>query len=718
MLLEGIKANDLGVEEDLLRGYRDRLEELERYGCNPWAEIDRFKGTIVGAAPPQRKIREKTVPAFDPGRQNTNVDFPAGFSIGPILPAFALLRMMDEGALPPRVGSVNRFPETLLTAAQWIEPHAPLWSFTAMIRQAKQKEVYILWDRAYVATLPQEIVDRLFVLLINSLVQSIQHLVANPAEVSLQRLSFAQRQVKIASELLSRLSIRCSDDQLEQLFDLVEQMYQLPLFREHHWLHDCVKALFGRLLAYGLSRAQILRRVPELLRLPVLGETNFEAGVSQTWVDPIELITWDYDEDLERGLDRSSWVGPIVKLTHMVRDGRPEARKRAVRRLAWLFRIGGLSDEESEAFGRALWSRVDEQTGLPSETALLAHTFLFLPEPEQGMAKDAFRRYVLSLDFVRVVQSQEAADGSAQSIISPGPGRDILPELLIRATVPLPPRTTEDERMFIDWSPDEAVGLLRKIVSVWEEEKQVLAPYLAGGAIDAFDGIAQRIEVRLRLVSEVLMPRMVKANDEDKVAAKTLISEIGQTGACTSFALPTLLYVDPDLREEIVRKITADITSGDPGRARSAAHGIYLWVAHANLDGIAAPPDDLLDKLINRSLSRKPAALNTVLSSLRDLLRYYPEVFSDRQLDAIGVSLQNLLEDTQLPPHGAMEREDQLAALLPVEWRPDYRQRTAQLAYRLSQAYTARNRNVPDVIRQWEQVCRDDPLPEVRAAWG
>jgi hypothetical protein len=73
MLLEGIKANGLGVDEGLLAGYRDRLQDLERYGCNPWAEIERFEGTVVGVAPPLRQWRQDVVPAFDPGRQRPSM---------------------------------------------------------------------------------------------------------------------------------------------------------------------------------------------------------------------------------------------------------------------------------------------------------------------------------------------------------------------------------------------------------------------------------------------------------------------------------------------------------------------------------------------------------------------------------------------------------------------------------------------------------------------
>jgi hypothetical protein len=211
---------------------------------------------------------------------------------------------------------------------------------------------------------------------------------------------------------------------------------------------------------------------------------------------------------------------------------------------------------------------------------------------------------------------------------------------------------------------------------------------------------------------------MEDADDEDKALAERLFAEVEQAGAPVTIALPALLHIKPDLRDEVVRKVADDVTSGNRGRARAAAHGIYLWTEHARQGGIAPPPGHLLDKLINRSLSRNPAALDSVLSGLRDLLHYYPKVFSERQLDAVDASLEDLLEDTKLHAHGAPDRESQLSAPLLIAWKPDLRWRAAQLAYRLSRAYASRDDvSPPDILRRWKQACREDTLPEVRAAW-
>lgn len=720
-LLEGIRANDLYSTEDAVPRHRDRLEALEGYGCNPWTEVRGFEGTVVGLPPPLRGFTEKTTLGFDPGRENTTINFPSGFTVGPILPAFALQKIVEEGPLLPKIGNVNMFSSTVPAAARWIEPYSPLWAFSSFVRYANPKSIYARFNRVYVATLPAATVDHLFGVLSNSLVQSMHRLVANTQEADLQSGGYSQRLAKVSSELLSRLSMRCSEQQREVLFDLAVQMYGLPLFRERHWMHDCVKTLFRRLLPpdSGAPRSQILRRVPELLSLPIPSEAGFQVSTPEMWVEPFDHIGGDYDEELGADFDSSSWSAPIANLLRIVRDGVPEARKRAARRLDWLHTAGALSDEETDAFGEALWSRLDLSTDLPSDTAYYAFAFLRLPEPEPGRAKRSFRQRMRSMDFVRAVIPGSADGSGATTTFSPGHADEPYTRELLYSTATPFTRDEEERRRFVDWNLEEATHFLRKMVQRWDEEKEVLRPLLSGGQDNFFaTTMLQRFEGWLRVVSEVVLPRLPDAPDETKVTARRLVTELEQVGCHASSALPALLYVDPELSEEIARKLRAGLASGEEREVRAAAHGLFLWLAHSADGRIVSSPVDLLDRLITRALSRRQAALGSVLNCLRDVARMLPGALNDRQLDDVCLTLEHLLEDTELPEHGGMEQEDRIAGLIAVERRPEYRRLAAQLAYRLSEEFGRKEKETPDILERWRRACMEDSLPEVRNAWG
>lgn len=721
-LLEGIKDNDLGADKEARLQYRDRLEVLDGYSCNSWTEIRNFEGTVVGLSPPLRGPTEETAPGFDPGRENTTISFSSGFEFSPILPAFALQKMVEEGALLPRIGNVNMFPSTVSTAARWIEPYAPLWAFSSLFRYASPKSVYARFNRAYVAVLPAETVDHLFAVLTNALVQSARHLSANTQGASLEGSGYSQRLAKMSSELLSRLSFRCSESQREELIDLAVRMYGLPVFREHHLLRECVASLFERIMSpdFGASRAQILRWVPELLDLPIPEEAGFRVSTPETWVEPFNYIGGRYDEKLGSDFDRSSWSAPITNLIRIVRDGASEARKRALRRLDWLHAMGALTDDENDDFGQALWSRLDQNTGLPYDTPYHNLSFLRLPEPEPGRAEQNFRQHMRSMDFARAVTPGSATGQGATVSFSPGLKDEPYTRELLYSTATLFTPDEEERRKFVDWSLEEATDFLRKMVRRWDEEKDVLRPLLTDGQEGNFakDTLLQRFEGWLRVVSEVILPRLSDAAEETKESAKRLVDELEQAGCQASLALPALLYVEPELSEEVARKLRASIASGNGREARAALHGLFLWLAHSADDRIDPTPGDLLDSVINRVLSRRQAAPSSTLSFLRDVTRMLPSALDDQQLDALCLSLDHLLEDTKLPKYESMEREDQIAGLVPVERRPEQRQLGAQLAYQLYKEFECREREVPDVLERWRQVCAEDPLPEVRNGWG
>ena len=66
--------------------------------------------------------------AFDPRRMTVTHHIRSGGSISGFLPAFAFLRMFEEGAVPMKCGMFNMFSDAVVNSAKWIAPFAPLWS--------------------------------------------------------------------------------------------------------------------------------------------------------------------------------------------------------------------------------------------------------------------------------------------------------------------------------------------------------------------------------------------------------------------------------------------------------------------------------------------------------------------------------------------------------------------------------------------------------------
>lgn len=716
-----LETEEIQAQESRSAGYRGRREELERHRCNPETEIERLEARLAGPPPHLRPRPDGVTRGFDPGRESVTFSLFFGSSeaqsIDPVRPAFAFLKMLEDGGMPYWCGATSTFPDAAKKASEWVEPNSRPLSRASMLRGASTEDARRWFDRVYVATMPEDGLNRLFDTFLESLTQSIRRLVDSPQEIGL-RTTFSQRQVEMMAELLSHLSIRGSADQLATLFDLATTMYELPLFQRYHLLHDCPRWLFDRLLSSSMSRPEILSRIPKLLALPIPGEGGFRVSVIDSWVEPFDYVDRDAPSaKLEDGFDRSSWSAPIANLLSIVRSGEPEARKRASMRLARLHGIGGLNDEESKDFGEALWSRVDN-AGLPRDTPFFRDGFLRLPEPTAGRAERSFRESMLSENFRRVVVRFSGPNGEERTSVSGSPSRDWYAERLLSGTIPPLAESEEQRRRFVDWSRDETIAFLHKMVDYWDDEKGVVRPMLLQKGDPLVDhGLAWRYREWVDVMSVIVLPRIADADEPTRKTAKRFLAELKEAGVVVLAASPMLLFFEPGLQEEIVSKMHKGLAATGEERVEGATEGLYRWLAHGVRGRVTSPPDDLLNELISRAIGRRQPRLDLVLARLVEIVKDMPQVLSDGQIDALCLSLENLLEETKLPEHENRAAAGQSTAPIPVDHRPCHRAMAARLAFGLHVELTRKGAQIPQVLDDWRRAVRTDPLPEVRRAW-
>jgi hypothetical protein len=715
VLLKAIKDNKRGDKEDFVGPYRDRWEKLGTYRCNPFPEIDRLE-LVLNGSHPSPKPEKETKKEFDPGRMTVTHHIQFDWSISGFLPAFAFLRMFEEGAVPMKCGIFNMFSDAVVNSAKWIESFAPLWSLSSMIRTGKDKELKEWFDRVRIATLTQDEVDHLNHLFINSLTQATRHLAGNPEQIGLAGTSFSQRQVTIISEMLSRLCFRFSIGQLDQLFKLTLDMYKLPIFRQQYILHGCVDNLFERIL-YAMPQSEILQRILELLSLPIPKEMGFEVSVHQRWSEPFNHLKWLEDTKLDPDFDRSTWVGPIANLVRVVKDGTDEARGRAAVRLGKLHEIDGLTIEENDAFGKALWSRINPNTGLPSAIGFYDFVFLNLPETEAGVAKENFRKYLLSKDFPRVVQRSITPNGKQSKSASLGSPENRYIREWLGGTIPLFAQN-EEEQKFVDWTTDEVTQLLKKADGWWNDEKEDLQDEFINRPYSIADTVRAQFSDLVELMADVILPRLADAEEETKTLAGRLLSEMEQSGLCVLSALPMTLFIYPNSYDEIARKLRVGLNSMKEEEVRGSTFGIFMWLVHGSRQCIPTPPDDLLNELVNRVVTtRRQPGLDSAIGQLSVIVWRLSNLLNESQIESLCIALEYLIKETELPKRQDRKAISGLCITIPINDRPIYRELAADLAYGLFILFTSKNKEVPQILLKWKEICQNDPLPEVRRVW-
>ncbi len=714
ILLQAIKNNSWPNKRNFVLQYRDRWEKLGVYKCNPWYEIEMSKLLLKGpclSTIPKTIIKNE----FDPGIKTETHKFPVGLINSDLMPAFSFLRMLEDGDIPFSCGMVSMFSDVISNAAQCIFPFAPNQALSSMVRAREYDKIKAWFNRTRIASLTEKEVIKFNNLFDNSLTQSMRYLAKYSNLTNSTESLFSRNQLIISIEIVSRLCFRLSFEQLDKLFNLAITIYSFPVFRQYYDMSYCVQSLFKRLLM-ALPQEYILKRMVDLLTLPIPTENGFEVHEPKFWGEPFNDVKWQKSTKLSGDYERSEWSVPITNLISVVKNGKPEARKRAILRLGRLHEINLLTNEEKKNFAEALWAKIDTKKGIPADTDLLDLPLLFLPELSEGIIKNSFKRYLLSSDFTYAVQYTSDSNGKqhiTKSLNFPSANIKYIIECK-RSTLPLLLEREDELQRYIDWSSDEAIVLLKKIVAWWDNDKEALKE----NSQTFTDSLRKEFSKLVSLLAEIILPRMVGVEEKIRSLIERILPEMEEYGICILSALPMTLFIKPDSYGEVSQRLRNGLNSIKQEEVEDSIDGLFYWLIYGNKGVLAAPPQDLLNELINRIVTRRQPGLNYEIQVISAIIYYYPNYFKDDQFDSICTALKYLYKETELPNKQDMEAADNIYMPIPQEDIPEFRRNASELAYVIYDCFFNNNKIIPDILVQWKERSQKDPLPEVKRIWS
>ena len=493
---------------------------------------------------------------------------------------------------------------------------------------------------------------------------------------------------------------------LEKSFNLAIRLYEHPMTHAILSMGTLVETLLERIF-YAMSEEGVLEKTSVLLSLPL--PTKSDSRIT----DPITCVEWPSERQMPDQFDRSSWDSPVADLISMVRREDPEVRRRAVLRMHKLHEMNVLRPSESEEFGVALWSQLQPQMDLPANTGLRDFAFLTLPEPTPGRAKNALRQKIMKGRFQQVVQRDTTG-----ITVGWGSGDEFLEDLLGSTVSPLL-LEEKDRKLLIDWNQEEAIEILNKAVTWWNGEKDELKHETGSGW-----GIAETLRERLwplvRVLRDVVLPRIPEAPEQAKEKAVDLIHELDESDFCILSALPMVLFANPSYEEQVNLQIRHGLNSRLPIAASQSIVGILHWAVHSVNGHISGPSMELWVNLGCKLALRQQPALDTAISVSTDIVKHFPQLLEEGKINIENLldMLDYLFVDTEYPDLSQDVIQGPDYRCIGVEEIPEYRELATELAYNLSEYLERNNRQVPDVLKKWQSRAESDPLPEVRRAWG
>jgi hypothetical protein len=198
------------------------------------------------------------------------------------------------------------------------------------------------------------------------------------------------------------------------------------------------------------------------------------------------------------------------------------------------------------------------------------------------------------------------------------------------------------------------------------------------------------------------------------------LEQLQKVGIYKLQIFPLLLRTFSEELDVVEAEILQGIQSTDVEEVKDAMYAAYLWIARSHQGRCKHSKQDLMEFMIDTIISAKQPLLKDVMDYIIDLLQNIPERFSGTQIDRLNNALRFLLEDTQLPKRSLTMTADEDYSRIPLPERPDYRSLAACLACKVYSWYekVSPQSVKPAILLKWQEVCKDDVLPEVRQAWS
>lgn len=708
LLLDFIHKSTIRPPNINFADYKDRWEQLARFHCDPWVELDRLQAKINVPKPEIRPIFEITS-GFDPGSRRDTFHFSGKTIIEKTLQGFSFLKMYENVGLPMSCNQMNIFPEEIANASSWIEPYCPIWAINSVIRSNNEAEIKEKFNRIQISNLSQETIERYYSISVKSLNESIDQLNAeNPLLKG--KVSFSRKQLIIQSEFLSRLSIRLNPDQLNELLKTAIKMYNSPILNSSLDFYDGINNLFSRIF-YAIPDSYILSNMSDLLALYTPGVCDIPKGYSSHLSEPFGFIEWKSIPLLPSGYDRTTWTIKLVNLFHNAKNGEPECRKRSLMRLFKIFQIGGLTEDEKRLFSDALWAKINPTTKLPESTYFFNSTFLQLPEPEQGIVKERFRSWLINQPIPSVVLERDNNKFSTHGSTS----LDNYVNEWINASLPLIDYNGEvNLDHYIDWTSSEIEVLFNKIQTVWEKKKNwnkiIKDPTL-------LHYLSREFLILTSLFEFVILQRLDKL--ENKTTQENIFSilhELEENGISTHHLKIFKILICPEKIEEINYNLVEGFYSSDEIIVKNSNKGFYYWIILENERDAMKVPENLSETFIQQIITRKKPHLSSSLMFAGQISRKYPNYFSEKQNGKLIFGLEKIYQDI----YAEFPRKIMPGSATPVissDELLNIKIYSINLAKYIEIICNTTGKSVPDIIIKWKRVCETDPLPEIRMIW-
>jgi hypothetical protein len=667
LLLWSVSSNLKFIKYDLnpipeRQRFKERWNYLAQFNCDPWAEKKYFDLVLEKQYVPVSS--KETKAEFDIDKSTTTYRM-----TGPdkdVLDAYAFLRFVEELGLPLSLNGMNFATKTIQGALERIISYSPSWARAIMIRYGNDKIIDSVFARNFISTLKVDEADKQITNYLNKFYDLLPTYKNN---------YLAKTFIEKVPELLSRLSVKSSEDSKIRIYEFIQFVYkeQIKLPSMDKLLTRLIKSS-----SHGLQ----YRIIPIIFDVPVL---DGNLAISQmNFPEPSHFLQRsNYDLNIHLNIAKSL----IIKLLDAAEIS--VNRRNALSRLYLLYELNALNKLQIDRFFKIIWEHIDSQTGFPSGTNFYKYAFLKHPHAKKTNPEELFRNYILTHTFD--IQSIGEKQGVAMTR-----GRSDYAQEISGGSA------TIFNKEGLVWSPAELIQIFEKCKNWWDLDKQYLIKHPKdqdhgfGGSI--YGEFRARFNNLVKIIALVLGYQKSSLTNPEKEKICDLIRDI------EDFKLPVLqakaafwesFYIDGDA---FLKEFEQSIMSEDDSRMIDALNATCILAEDTKI--FNNDPKFITSLLLSIAQPIKWRVKDVMVHSIDILVRF---IKFDSQVDY--TSILDILFDhlSYLKDNTSPDIKNQFS----LEEKLTFRKRAVKLASALYKYYESRKMDIPNILHEWNTIAFD-----------
>ena len=685
------QENAISQVENIQKRYQNQLQELEQYDCSPWDNIERF--SLVFKSSESLENNTHIYREFD----KVKTSYVIGKSVNQeVIHACQVLRFFEEAGIALRVGNVNIANKTLRQSLPRMANIYSRWVFCILNRIGINDEKYLelCFSQRKIYQVNAHDINEI----LDFYIKQFKYIIDNKLNsFDPFKNNFYKTLVKNLYDVISRLTVKASSENLQKIFDLGVLLYKIKSRQKIFLFSNKIEVFFKRLYE---------AMTPELIfnNLNTILGIKFDYPEESKELPPPLPKDWREFKSTpeECPKDLKNTIDLIIKYfdnsNFVYRDQFSEY-------IEVCKSINILSEDQKNKIDQILYKYNSNQDNIQWDKD---YTFESLNREELKSKQDYINNYDFNEDFVTVVGDQN--------------GRGLRRSFFLEQANHL-----YNEYSFFQTNNDidsqlnteENIKLYLLLKKKWNNQKQDIIQFL-NSVNKKNDYFSKNINEILHkpficldfMLGEIIIPRL---EDHEIICdVKVFIKEIE-----VYFDLPraSVAYLIPQFRsneklniniyDNCLSKFITAFSSFDYQKFDSYAYALFNAYRFANKKMLPEPPEILLNTLINAIGMKSDPCFKSACSIVGSIFSFYEP--DKTMCEMLLIYLKELEEQTDF---------NSTSNRFVLSDRYDYRQAAMFLAAKLYYVYKRKNEPIPAVLDEWKQIGQsNEEFPSVRNTW-